>query len=403
MSRVEDKLVTFSPQYLRLGEALPFGVRDASGNLLLAAGQVIETQDRLDHLASQPLTANDEESADWRRRLTSVVDSMLRQNVSLKEIAGARPSGDGGTARAATVQRPLDEQWEDLIAQLDTLLRETREDKTWLARVEELLVRSERVVGRKPDASLYYMIWRAGHSTQRYCAQHGLLTALVLAAVAPLLGVSEAEARRLGQAALTMNVAMVRLQDQLATSDLPLSAAIRQQIHEHAPRGAAFVREAGAEPALARIVALHHSAMTPPDEDPRVALSAQLLRRVDIFTAKLSRRKTRPPQSPVQAARQACLGADGKPDAIGGAVLKGLGLYPPGSFVALASGERGIVIGRGKGPSHPEVASLVGVSGMAMTDPILRDTADARWQVKAALTAADVRVIPIHAKVMALI
>jgi hypothetical protein len=47
---------------------------------------------------------------------------------------------------------------------------------------------------------------------------------------------------------------------------------------------------------------------------------AQLLRRVDIFCAKISRRANRAPMSPVQAAREACLGPDGKPDEIGGAL-----------------------------------------------------------------------------------
>ena len=43
----------------------------------------------------------------------------------------------------------------------------------------------------------------------------------------------------------------------------------------------------------------------------------------------------------MQAAREACLGPTGVPDEIGGALLKAVGLYPPGSFVELACGEIG--------------------------------------------------------------
>ena len=403
MSKVEDRLIPFSPQYLRVGEALPFGVRDATGNLLLSAGQVIDSQEQLAHLSSQVLTALEEESAGWRRRLTAVVDNMLRQNASLKEIAGARPSQESPASRPTGPSRTLEEQWEDLIAQLDALLRDPREDPMWLARVEEVLHRGERIVGSKPDASLYYLIWRAGHSSLRYCAQHGLLTCVVVSQVGSLLGLDVSERRRLGMAALVMNVSMIRLQDQLAATDLPLTTPMRLQIEQHAERGAALLQAAGADAALCRIVALHHEVSQRPGEDSKIELSAQLLRRVDIFAAKMSRRKTRRSMSPVQAARAACLGSNGQPDAIGAGLLKGLGLYPPGSFVALASGEKGIVVGRGKGPSQPEVASLIGSSGMAVTDPVLRDCSDPRWQVKAALTADDVRVIPIHAKVLALI
>ena len=62
------------------------------------------------------------------------------------------------------------------------------------------------------------------------------------------------------------------------------------------------------------------------------------------------------PMSPVQAAREACLGA-AVPDEVGGALLRATGLYPPGSFVELANGERGIVAG-GRA-NLPWVASLV--------------------------------------------
>lgn len=109
--------------------------------------------------------------------------------------------------------------------------------------------------------------------------------------------------------------------------------------------------------------------------------AARLLLRVDVFTAKLSRRATRRPTTPVQAAREACLGANGMPDEIGAALLKAVGLYPPGSFVELASNEVGIVIGRGRRANLPVVAGLVSASGAPMGTPALRDTLDKRYAV----------------------
>jgi hypothetical protein len=67
---------------------------------------------------------------------------------------------------------------------------------------------------------------------------------------------------------------------------------------------------------------------------------AQLLQRIDVFTAKLSRRRTRPGSNATVEARDACLDPSGLPDATGATMLRVLGLYPPGSFVRLASGER---------------------------------------------------------------
>ena len=63
------KLIPFSPEHLRLDATLPFGVRDASGRLLLAAGAQIASAEQLAQLRAQPLFADEEESNEWRRQL----------------------------------------------------------------------------------------------------------------------------------------------------------------------------------------------------------------------------------------------------------------------------------------------------------------------------------------------
>lgn len=45
------------------------------------------------------------------------------------------------------------------------------------------------------------------------------------------------------------------------------------------------------------------------------------------------------------------------PTRSGAALLKSVGLYPPGSFVQLVNGETGIVVARGKQANLPVVAS----------------------------------------------
>lgn len=213
------------------------------------------------------------------------------------------------------------------------------------------------------------------------------------------------EAVSLERAALTMNVAMKRLQDELASRELPPTPPQREQIRTHPEAGAALLHAAGVDDALwLETVRLHHS------DGPPLALAAlapaqraaRLLRRVDIFTTKLSRRATRTPMSPVQAAREACLGPDGRPDEVGAALFKAVGLYPPGSFVELVSGERGIVIGRGRAANLPRVAALVGAGGAPLGEPALRDTVERRHAVKGALPSEAVRVIPPHDKLLAL-
>ena len=399
------KLIHFSPEHLRLGAPLPFGVRDAGGRLLLTAGASIASHDQLKHLRSQPLYADEDESNEWRRKLGAAVGAMLRQNASLKDIADARPQ-EPARDDAAGAEVPLPDQWESLATLLDVALRDAQPNAEFVARVRLVYERASKLGQRQVDASLYHLIHAAGHSVEKYSSHHALLVMLVCEQAAQVLGWPAEAARSLGCAALSMNVAMVALQDHLAASDVTLTPDMREQIREHAAKGAQLLVDAGLDDRLwSETVRLHHDSgdgQMPLAELPQERQLARLLRRADIFTAKISRRRTRAPMSPVQAAREACLGSDGVPDEVGGALLRATGLYPPGSFVELANGERGIVIARGRRANLPWVASLVAPSGMALGEPALRDTVEARFAVRAAVPSALVKVRPDHRRILAL-
>ncbi len=399
------RLVPFSHQHLRLNEPLPFGLRDEDGRLLLVAGGCIESAERLDGLRAQALFSEESESADWHRRLAATMDAMLRGNATVGQLAAARPEQAQREA-AASQSLSLPEQWEEMALQLDALLRDVRPEGDWITRLMGVHARARGLAERRFDASLYHLVYTAGQSTEKYSAHHALLTLLICEHAAPLMNWPQAHTDTLGRAALTMNVAMVRLQDLLAQTDLKPTAEMREQIDGHAAAGAALLQQCGFKDKLCcEVVRLHHqnvSLGTPLAELPPEQRLAWLLRRVDIFCAKMSRRRTRIPMSPVQAAREACLGADGVPDEIGAALLKAVGLYPPGSFVELVSGEMGIVIARGRRANLPFVASLVSASGAPLGEPALRDTLDRRYSVKAAVPISSVKVRPPHERLLAM-
>jgi hypothetical protein len=199
---------------------------------------------------------------------------------------------------------------------------------------------------------------------------------------------------------------MLRVQDQLAVSELPMDAKARAVIDNHAENSARMLQAAGlADAPCIAVVRGHHD-----QSDDATVLSAlpperqiaRLLRRVDMFAAKISRRNARAPMSPVQAAREACMGAGGVPDEVGGALLRAVGLYPPGSFVELANGEMGIVLARGRRANLPFVATLISASGNVLGEPALRDTLDRRFAVKSALAPGVVKVRPPHERLLAM-
>ncbi len=396
-------LSPFSKQYLRMGEALPFPLRDVGGRLLLAANVRMDDPKTFAGLQAAELFADDHESNEWRRRLGSALDTAMRQNATLQKIADTRAPAE--RERSAGPAKGLGEQWGELAAVLDVTLRDLRADTPWMSRLMAVHERASRLAEQRLDASLYHLIYTAGNATERYSSNHGLLCMLVGIEAANKLGWDAGLLNSLSMAALTMNTSMRRLQDQLAASDLPVSAASRALIADHAEQSALMLREAGvADPDWIEIVRLHHddSLKGQPLGDLTPAQrAARLLRRADIFTAKLSRRATRGPMSPVQAAREACLGPSGTPDEIGGALLKAVGLYPPGSFVELVNGEICIVVARGPRANLPVVAVLIGADGVHRGNAAQRDTNDRRFAVKGAVSAAKVRVTPPHEILMA--
>jgi len=399
------KLVPFSAQYLRLNEPLPFGVRDAKGRLLLVAGKIIDSRFKLDEMCRQPLFADETESADWNRRLGAAMDQKIRQGASLKDVVAVRPDVAVRDA-AGPAALTLAEQWHELVMLLDTALRDVRPGGDWRARFFSVHARARQLAQKRPDASLYHLVYEAGHSTEKYSCHHAFLTLLICEQAGSILGWDHGWVDSLGRAALAMNVAMLRLQDQLAVGHLAVTPEMRAEIDAHAAKGALMLQEAELGDALCcAVVGLHHDCSQAEvrlvDLPPERQL-ARLLRRVDIFAAKISRRAARAPMSPVQAAREACLGVGGMPDEIGGALLKAVGLYPPGSFVELVSGEIGIVVARGRRANLPFVAALVSPSGTPLGEPALRDTIDRRHAVRAAVPPNQVKVRPQHERLLAL-
>lgn len=398
------KLVAINARDLPLDRALPFALRDAGGRLLLGAGFTVADERQRQELLRQTLYAEEHHCAEWRRRLNLAMDQRLRQGAALKDVVAARPDDGPRDTGVRTVS--TGDAWFELRNRLDAVLRDVRAGSDWLPRLAELHARGRALFQRRPDESLYHLVHESVHFSERYSAHHAWMTQLVAEQTAALLEWPQAERDALGRAALLMNVAMLRLQDHLASALVPPSDEQRREIDSHAERGEALLVAAGLDDALvAEVVRLHHDAGVegPPLATlPPARRLARLLRRVDIFGAKVSRRASRPAMSPLAAARQACLGADGQPDEVGGALLRAVGLYPPGSFVELASGEIGIVVARGRRANLPLVAALVSAGGNVYGEPMLRDTLDRRHAVKSAVAPERVKVRFVHDKVLAL-
>ena len=405
------KLVPVTDDSLLKGEPAPFDVFDGEGRLLLAAGRVPDTDTLKEAVENQQVFIDERVSLEWKRAVTMRLGDMVRRNLTLGKIAQSRMDQNWRESQfldtSFAQELSLTEEWESLLRVMVSTLRDPRPDADWLKRIIRAHRRVQDLAARRLDGSMYFLIQESSQPQLNYSALHGLLVCLVCQATARILSWPRDWVQAVGLAALTMNATMSRLQDMLADSDAMPSVEMRQEIERHPLAAQALLQACGVEdPLWTGAVRWHHDWQQDslPFEqltDPRKL--ARLLMRVDIFTARLSRRRSRSPMSPLQAAKRACMGPGGKLDEIGSALLKAVGLYPPGTYVELANGEVGIVVARGVRADLPRVASLRGADGAVMMSPVLRDAVKTPHRVARSVLASEVNVRLNHDKLIGLI
>lgn len=275
----------------------------------------------------------------------------------------------------------------------------------WAADLEAVAARIEALVDRDRDTALYLLAQDAQRHLGAYSSRHALFCAVVALLCCRELGWPAREARALVLGALTMNISMVALQDELSFRDRTPTVDHRRAVTHHPAASVEQLREAGIEDPLWLAIVERHHEDVPADValealEPAWRLAA-LLHRADVFTAKLSARQTRAALAATAAARDACLGPNGRPDELGAAVIKALGIYPPGSYVKLVSGELAVVKRRGIKANEPLVLSLVGRDSKLLATPIPRHTGQPEHAVRSTARPIDLRVLARHLRASA--
>ena len=389
------KVVPLSSEGLRIGRPLPFSVRDRTGGVLLARGSMIQTEKQLQLLQSRPIFIDQAESESVQRAYAGQLDQMFRQDVALGRIADARPDYDSLSVGATkAVERPLD--WPNLQMRLRLLLVDPR-GADWVARLRSLRDDVLSLVERSHDRALMRLMYDASNEFQDYSANHSLFVCVLTSmACGQLSGWQEQWSDALTLAALTMNVTFTQTQDEMARQSGPLSETQKGTVREHPDRAADLLADMGVDdPMWLHAVRHHHTAPSGPMAGRSAEETiARLIRRADRYAARLSPRKTRPASSATAAAQVALLDEGGHTDEAGQALIRTLGLYPPGMWVKLQCGEIAMVVRRTPIAKCPIVVSLVSRSGMPLAVPALRNTKLPDFAVTGAVPPAQVRVRP---------
>lgn len=398
--------VPFPIRDIPLGEPLPVHVWDRSGRLLLRKGQIIRDERHREWVAMHDPQVREDEYRAWTYRYTTAIDRALRGNQSLEAIAGVgRPMGFDDTLELAPDERPVSEIWPDLHAALTLLLHQGEAAQDFVGRFLWIERRMHGVLRTRVDDSLFVLTQMVFDRELGYSACHALLCAVIVRLVGQTLAWDEARLQSLQRAALTMNLGMARLHDDLARQDAPLHPEQRRQVLEHPVRSEAILRRLGVHDALwLELVRDHHEQVGGtgyPHGRTEVGLPAQLLRMADVYVARISPRHARAGLPSPRAARDVYLDASGMPTPLGTAFLKALGLYLPGTYVELASGETAVVARRGRRANTPLVFAIVTRDGWPRGEPPLRDTADPAYEIRRPVLADDIRVRLQPAKLLA--
>lgn len=390
-------LVSLNIESIQLGHPLPFVLRGSDGALLAQKGYVIRTREELAKMVARgrQLCVDTDESGGSHRAYLAQLQRMLMADTNLGEIAAMKMTAaeeSASRARAAAARAQAD--WPELQLRATQLLRSPSPNDfsgRFQALHDELVRHSEQT----PDATLLALIYLSAQETRMYSATHSMLVSCVCMVVArEMLRWPAGRVQQVGHAALSMNISMTELQDQLAQQTHPLTAAQIAAVENHAERSEALLRHLGvADPVWLEAVRCHHHRTPGPlDKKTEAQQIARLLQRADIFGARLAPRVARWPM-PVTAAMQASYyDEEQQADEAGAALVKTLGVYPPGAFVRLASREVGVVIRRGTTATTPKVAVVTNRDGMPTGEPIPRDTGMPPWKITGVVAFKDVRV-----------
>jgi HD-GYP domain-containing protein (c-di-GMP phosphodiesterase class II) len=391
------ELIEISTHQFFLGMSLDYTLRDVDGTLLLTKGKRIDTPQQLDAIKSRRrICVEIDQTDEGVRAMIHSLRSLDQAGAPIKDFEKFLNIRKATSAEEKT-PGTLVQQWGDLESKLGGVLASVKTANDFAQRIEQLERRIAALLQQDANGSQFYLFNRSVTHFGGYSALHSLLCAALAGSLAPTFALTEAQQRSLVCAALTMNVAMTYLQDQLALQKNAPSPQQRSVIDSHAAAGKQQLEGAGVtDQSWLTMVAMHHANLGDTDnfsQWPMLKRMTKILQTVDRYTAAMSPRKSRSGRTARDSVRTVVVreGAE-KHDEVGTALVKVLGLSPPGTFVKLANGETAVVMRRGVKPAEPMVACVLNRNDEPVAEPRLRDSSRPDFAIVSTLSGTAVRV-----------
>ena len=285
-------------------------------------------------------------------------------------------------------------QWSDLESGLGIMLGYPASAQEFEARLYQYDRWMQDLIQRDTDVALYLLFQLAAQSPVGYSTSHALVCAVLCHLVAQEFELTPHERNSLVRAALTMNIAMTALQDQLATQRGKPTQEQQIAIQAHAAKGALMLGNLGITNELwLETIQLHHQQVAQQMQvqvhtlEPAHRL-AVILQVVDRYAAMISPRQSREGRSASESAQNILRGGSAQENPVSQALVRIVGLCPPGTFVQLDDDKVAVVMRRSSQPNLPDVAIVLSDQGQQVRPPVLHQTAHGNPGIKNALPAA---------------
>ena len=376
---------------LGIGQPVPVNILDARGNLLLRKGQVVASEQHREMLARHGASVLESDYRAWTRSHDRLISRMLRDGASVEQLH-ATPLPATIAESDYTIGFAIVGGWLDVHEVHKALLGQAGAARNAVERIEAVHARATTLLDADPDQSLFTLLQALPDLSVSYAAKHALLAAVLGELTMRRLDMPELLRPALFQAALTMNMAMARLQDELVRQTDELTPEQREAIATHAARSAEMLQAFGMDdPDVIDIVVGHHDVALPVRHERNRELRL-VLHVVDQFIARMSPRATRIGASAPSATKSMVDLQSPEAARVATALGAAVGFYPPGTYVQLANGETAVVARRGAAAHAPVVVSLLKPDGLPLLQYAARDTAQRPFAVRMAVPAERVRV-----------
>jgi len=352
--RVEAGLLT-------TGQALPFDLFDNHHRLLLKRGYTIQSQEQLDRLIERGVFFEKEIIAkSQERNLVEWLSIYLRMG--------------------------------ELSYDFECLFDQTVPNYNEALSIAE---RIRKLCELDTDAALGSIHHQ---KSKRYSLRHSFHTAVMTEILLKHLNLPEENRCNAVAGALTMNIAMLELQDILYSQKMSLSLEQKRTLVSHPLEAINVLRKHGIKhPVWIEVIEHHHEMIDGSGYPKRLQVSelsieSQALSLADRYCAMISERGYRTGHLPDAAAKDLINSQTATiAPSLKSAFLREVGIYPPGTVVSLSNGELAVAIRRLQNPKQPLVRSLLSPMGIRYPDPPKRLTSKPAYAINEVLSADKVK------------